>query len=796
MQLYPANTLTKFEFDLILDLIEEQCVSTMGKAFSQNLLPSTSLPHIANALAITKEFMEISLQQLSFPVDGYLYLSPFLSLFKIDNFTGDLQHFRDIRTVVKAIASVKKFLKNQEEENEVEYALIKSLVNSSPYEKSISQVIDEVLSTNGTIKDKASQVLFIIRQEKSKTARELEKVFNQALSQYRKLKYLADIQETVSNGRRVLAVKAEYKRKIKGVVHDISESGQTAYIEPNSALQLSNELVNLEQDERTEIQRILRELTARVRPHVPLLYQYESILQQLDFARAKAVVAGKMNANIPNVQQNPIIELAKARHPILYLQNKKSGKDTIPLEVKLNKDQRIIVISGPNAGGKSVALKTIGLLQLMIQSGIPIPVEEDSTIGIFSHLLTEIGDEQSIENELSTYSSKLKHMEFFLRTANKNTLFLIDEFGSGTDPSLGGAVAQAILETLNKRKAFGVVTTHYLNLKTFASDADGVKNAAMLFNEHNLSPLYQLETGKPGSSYTFAIAKTSGLPEKLVNRARNISSNSQVELDELLTETQQSQSELVLEKLELENKKRELLKAEKELEQLRKKLKTQQQGYNINKREAELQIKSEVKKQVDVYIKKIEAVENKQKAAQQVREKLRNEVQTTQGLLRKNKRAKAKNEQNILKKKLSVGDRVKWINTGKTGELIEIKNKKGEVAFGQMRTTVSLTDLLPIDEPLTPKKQSVSVKKPQPKSIQFEIDIRGMRVDEAERELNSFFDQAILANSTWLRVVHGKGSGALRDLTRKVAQQYRASDISHPHFDEGGDGASIVKFTS
>jgi len=791
MQLYPENTLEKFEFDTVKGWIADRCISPMGKDICARLLPFSKHGTIKNHLQLTAEFKHVLEEKLEFPLDGYLPVSDFIGLLEKEGSTGDIDHFNRIRSITTAVQKLHAFTKDKED-----YPLLIKMIKRVPFEKAIITLINKVLNVSGKVKDKASPELAQIRDAIFKKQRELSKVFDQAIARYRKAGHLAPTQESIRNGRRVLAVKAEYKRKIKGIIHDISETGQTAYIEPESALQLSNDLLNLEQDERTEIHRILRALTEEIRPYISLIRDYEQLLGRIDFIQAKAQLAKKLKATMPKLAEEPVAKLLTAYHPILKLQNEKSGKKTQPLNLSLDKENRILVISGPNAGGKSVALKTLGLLQLMLQSGILVPVSPKSTMGIFKKLLTEMGDEQSIENELSTYSSKLKHMGHFLKVADAKSLFLIDEFGSGTDPSLGGAVAQSILENMNARKSYGVVTTHYLNLKTYANDAEGVFNGAMLFDETTLNPMYTLEVGKPGSSYTFAIATKSGLGDKIVKRAKALSSNSQLELDDLLTNTQQSQTDILLKQLELENERLAVDRKQKDLAHLKKQLKAQKEQYTLNKKEEELRVKQAVKKQFDELVKKWEKVTNKSKAAQDIREQLKNELNTTKGFLQKKKRIKAKTATGD--KKISKGASVKWIATGQIGTVETLKKKKAEVIFGNIRTLVSIADLVVVSETVK-KKQARSngntfSKSSSLGSIDFELDIRGQRYDAAEKALQDFFDKALLSNTTWLNVLHGKGSGVLRELVASVAKQYGAKKTSHPHPEEGGDGITIVQF--
>ena len=796
MKFYPENTFEKFEFHTVKTWLTDQCISPMGKELVERLSPYSTFQKIEGHLLLTQEMMNLLENYPQFPIDGYLYISPHLNMLSKQGYTAQPEQITSIRTLTEAVKQVLQFIKTREPE---EVELLKELAKTVEFKKEILLKINRILTPQGSVKDRATDVLAVIRMEQAAAKSKLEKEFSKSLSKYQKLGYLADMQESVRHGRRVLAVKAEYKRKIKGVIHDISETGQTAYVEPNNALQLSNEIINLEQEERAEIYRILRQLTADLQPYLHHVLSYEQLLGKIDFTRAKAIVAKKLDAVVPELVNEPLVDLKQAYHPILKLQNEKAGKRTQPLHLFLHDTSRILVISGPNAGGKSVSLKTIGLLQLMVQSGMPIPADEFSRVGIFQQLFSEIGDDQSIENELSTYSSKLKHMSHFLEHITNDSLFLIDEFGSGTDPSLGGAVAEAILDELNNKGAFGVITTHYLNLKTYASETSGVENAAMLFDENTLQPLYQLETGKPGSSYTFAIAQTSGLPNKVVSQAKQIANSDQLQLDDLLTDTQQSQSEMHIQQLELENRIRDLEQKEKQFEALKKKVKQERSTFKINKKEEELRIKAAVKQQFEDYVKTLETVHNQQKAVDEIRAKLKNELDTTKGVLHEKIRKKKKASNTTKKKTIEVGDKVQWILNEQTGEVVEIKNNKAEVVIGNLKTTIPLQDLVvKQNNPSKANQRKGSSSKGHQTSklneFQFQIDIRGKRFDEAEVLLHEFFDRALLTNSNYVQILHGKGSGVLRKLTSDMAKQYKSASISHPHPEDGGDGITIVEF--
>ena len=452
-------------------------------------------------------------------------------------------------------------------ERRMAFPALTQVLSDSYYEKLIVELINEVLDDSGVVLDNASPELQKIRMSLYKKRNELRRVFEKMVQKMAKAGYTADIDESFSNGRRVVAVFSEYKRQVKGILHGESDSRKTAFIEPEETIELNNDVFALENEEIKEVQKILRALTARLSVYAPLLQQYIHIIGEYDFIRAKAKLAINMNAQLPNVIDKAVVQLIEAYHPLLYLYNKESGKKTIPVSIHLDDKNRILVISGPNAGGKTVTMKTIGLNQMMLQSGLLVPVHPDSQMGIFKQLYIHIGDTQSLQFELSTYSSHLMHMKHFMENANGKTLFFIDELGSGSDPNLGGAFAEVIMEELGRKHSFGVVTTHYLNLKVMANHTQGILNGAMQFDEVNLQPMYKLIIGKPGSSYTFAIAERIGLPKHLINRARKLVEEDHFKLDRLLNRTEQDLQHLEKEKKELNRlmKENERLKKEMEL---------------------------------------------------------------------------------------------------------------------------------------------------------------------------------------------------------------------------------------
>jgi len=784
VRVYPTSTFEKFEFDRILSKLKEYCISSLGRNKVDNLFFYTNEDALEEELALVHEFLELEQSAHKAIIEGYFAVEPYIPLIQTNQYALGVDELDEIKQLSQTVSKWHKLIKTED----FEFFRIKELITATPAEKDIHTVISKIVDTNKRIKDKASNKLLTIRTELRENQQKLSVVFNQALRKYRDMGYLAETKESVRGGRKVLAVKAEYKRKIKGILHDLSDTGLTAYIEPSNAVKLSNTIVELQQEERSEIYKILQELTAFLRPHCDTLSSFQDLVTVIDFCRAKARLGIHLKAGLVKVSRKAETKLVEAYHPLLRLKNDAQNKKTMSLDIELIDKPRVIVISGPNAGGKSVALKTVGLLQLMFQSGMMIPASSQSVMGCYSIILSDIGDEQSIDNELSTYSSKLKNMAFFLKHASERSLFLIDEFGSGSDPSLGGSVAQAILEQLIDSKAKGVVTTHYFNLKTFASRSEYAENAAMLFDEHSLQPLFKIKIGKPGSSYTFAIAQNSGLPNSVVEKAKSLSNSDQLDLDELLTGTQRKESELMLQQSELNSQRIRLNEKQEEITRLKEKLKEQKQHYTIHKKDEERKVAVEVKKRWDELVKKWEKTTNKSNAAQEIRASLKNEVATTSKIIKESK----KNAQSGVG--IKQDSFVNWLESQEVGKVLAINKNKATVQFGNMKMEIPISDLQLSEQVLQSKKSSKRSGQYE-RLLQFDIekDIRGMRALDAEKELLAYFDSAVLAGINKLFILHGKGSGVLRKMVAEIARQYEAKSVSHPHPEEGGDGISIIE---
>jgi DNA mismatch repair protein MutS2 len=696
LKIFPESATVQLEFDKIKALLANLCDTEYARTKAQDLRVHTRREFIELDLRQSNEFKLLIQNGQYFPNDNSFNLSRELKLLGIPGATLSGEQFMLIRRLAEGMSSVFRWF---DPERRTAYPALVRVIEHTHYEKSIITAIDEVLDESGVVRDNASEELANIRLSLYRRRNELRRVFDRILSKLAKAGYVADIEESFLNGRRVVAIFAEHKRQVKGILHGESDTRRTSFVEPEETIELNNEVFSLEHAESKEVNRILRELTARLSVHAPLLQVWHDILGEYDFIRAKARLAGEMNGNFPLLLDKAHVVLRQAYHPLLYLYNRKAGKTTVPTNITLNDKDRLLVISGPNAGGKTVTMKTVGLLQLMLQSGLLVPVHPDSEMGIFKQLMIHIGDTQSLEFELSTYSSHLKNMKHFMENANGRTLFFIDELGSGSDPNLGGAFAEVILEELVRKHSFGIVTTHYLNLKVMAGKTPGVVNGAMAFDETNLQPLYKLIIGKPGSSYTFSIAERIGLEPRLIQRARTLVDQDHFRLDKLLNATEQDLREL-------EKREKDLNKLLKENERLKKEMEALIHRERHDQQVELLKHQNKISEERMAYLKEMER-KLKQIIFDWRKAEDKNEViRQMQALLFKQKE-KQVNEK--VRKKFDarytevagdaqVGSKVMMKKNHQVGTVKEIRGKKAVVQVGLIPITVDISDLTVVQD--------------------------------------------------------------------------------------------------
>lgn len=708
------KTLKDLEFGTVLEAVASGCVTEPGHEKALQIVPFKDKEQLMDALKQTSEYLSSYYNNNALPNHGFEPVTNELKFLAIEDSYIEATAFRKIGHMVEMVGALIKFL---DKFNDY-YPALNRRAAAVDFEKELLKYIDKIVDKYGEVKDDASPDLKNIRREMNAVKSKINQSFATALSHYNGLGYLDDIKESVVENRRVLAVSAMYRRKVKGSILGSSKTGSIAYIEPETTFRYSRELNNFEYEEKEEIKRILKLLSAMIRPFVPLLFDYQEFLTDIDVISGKAKYARRINALLPNIIEEKRLYFRDAYHPILFSSNKQKNQPTYPQTIELKEDNRIIVISGPNAGGKSITLKTIGLLQLMLQCGLLIPVHERSETFLFDRIMTDIGDNQSIENHLSTYSYRLKNMNYFLRKCNDKTLFLIDEFGTGSDPELGGALAETFLEEFYHREAFGIITTHYTNLKILANELPFATNANMLFDEKSLEPMYKLILGQAGSSFTFEVAQKNGIPYGLINRAKKKIEGSKVRFDKTIAILQKERSKL--EKTS-QNLKEEEIRAREEGKKMenintkiQQKLESYQELYDASQRLiyigqkiddiSEKYFNNNNKKDLIGEFLKLVEIENSKRKKVEAKVKKKIEVQQKQVIaevevkvaeIRQEKKEKKikEAEQPKVRAAIKIGDRVRMIDGKAVGTLESVEKNKATVNYGVFTSKVSMDEL-------------------------------------------------------------------------------------------------------
>jgi DNA mismatch repair protein MutS2 len=817
---YPDNFEQKAGFDTIRQLVSGKCLSTLGRECVEGVTFSADIAVIREKLEQTDEFVRIVREEDSFPTGYFIDVRPSLSRIRPEGTFLDEKELFDLKRSLQTICDITRFFNRPDENGEIRYPALTALSGNIPVFPSIISKTDELLDKYGRMKDSASPELLRIRRETAATAGSISRSLQSILRTAQAEGFIdRDVAPTMRDGRLVIPVSPSFKRKIRGIVHDESATGKTVFIEPEAVVEANNRIRELESEEKREIVRILTSFTDMIRPSVPDMMQAFVFLAKIDFIRAKALFALEIDGIKPVIDDRPFMDWVHAIHPLLFLSLKKQEKKVVPLDIELHGDRRMLIISGPNAGGKSVCLKTAGLLQYMLQCGMLIPVRENSRAGVFDHIFIDIGDEQSIENDLSTYSSHLTNMKFFARNSNEKTLLLIDEFGSGTEPLIGGALAEALLDRFNKNGSYGIVTTHYRNLKQYAEDHEGVINGAMLYDRHLMQPLFKLSIGHPGSSFAIEIARKTGLPEEIISAASEKVGSDYVDMDKYL-------QDIVRDKRYWESKRQNIRRQEKKLEEAIARYEQEMETVHRQRREIvqaakteAQQILSETNARIEKTIRAIKEVQAEKEQTRTVRRELESfkaalqdevtaEVERTDRRQERKKqhrkRADTENgsEEN-LHSAIEAGDAVRVEGQSAVGTVVEIKDRQVVVAFGMIKSTVKADRLKKISRSQIKKEvrkntfvSAQTADSIYEKKLNFkqEIDVRGMRGDEALQAVTYFIDDASLTNVSPVRILHGTGTGILRQLIREYLST--VPGVGHcrdEHVQFGGAGITVVE---
>jgi DNA mismatch repair protein MutS2 len=822
--IYPDNFEQKIEFQKIRQLLAERCLSPLGEEKVEEMRFLTSRDEIEARLAQTEEFARVREEEDSFPADHFYDMRPVLSRARVAGAWIDQSALFELRRSLQTINGIVAFLRRDEEHPKYPHLL--ALAGSVVTFPDIAKRIDGILDGFGQVKNNASARLAEIRRELTAAVNGISRSLNAILRKAQAEGYVEkEVSPSMRDGRLVIPVSPSHKRKIKGIVHDESASGKTVFIEPSEVVEANNRVRELEAEERREIIRILVDFTAYLRPFLPDLLESYEFLAKIDFIQAKASFATLVGGIKPSLEDAPRIDWVQAIHPLLHLSLKKQNRHIVPLDITLQGTDRILVISGPNAGGKSVCLKTVGLLQYMVQCGIPIPLKENSTVGLFNDIFIDIGDEQSIENDLSTYSSHLVNMKFFERHCNERSLLLIDEFGSGTEPTIGAAIAEALLERFNRQRSFGVITTHYQNLKHFANENEGVVNGAMLYDRHEMRPLFRLSIGNPGSSFAVEIARGIGLPEEVIAHASEIVGSDYINMDKYLQDISRDKRYWERKRDEIRRERKRLDEAASKYEANLDEIHGQRKEILARAREEAERMLAESNARIENTIRGIKEAKADKEKTRQLRQSLhafREEVKSTDttnipgavgkaatsGTLQASgKKGKKTRERTPdtgtapskeAPKALAVGDTVRLKGQTSPGEIMEIAGKKATVAFGMLKTTVPLDKLERVSGRQL-KKEAKAASNTRDllheRKLNFkpDIDVRGMRGDEALMAVTYFIDDAIQLGIPRVRILHGTGTGALRQIIREYLGTVNGvTHFQDEHVQFGGAGITVI----
>lgn len=783
----PSDFESKLGFDQIRERLRRYCLSAPGEARVEAMAFTSNVTSITTALHENLEFRQLLEKGDAFPSNHFIDPDDYFKKAALEGNYLDEPDFLQLSYAIQTIVTCRRFLAGARAFYPYLYQLAEPVTLSDALAKRIQQVIDD----NATVRDSASRELGTIRrrlrEEQSKLRKTVDSVYRQAIEQ----RWVPEgALPTIRDGRLVIPILAEHKRRMRGFILDESATGQTVFMEPTEALEANNEIRDLEHAERREVIRILRELTDELRTQLPPLRQAFEFLGQLDFIRAKAKFSIDIQADLPQLTASPAVKWRQARHPLLYL-TLKGKRNVVPLDIDLNETDRVLLVSGPNAGGKSVCLKTVGLVQYMAQCGMLVPMQPDSTVGVFNDIFIDIGDQQSIENDLSTYSSHLKNMTQFIQQAQASTLVLLDELGSGTDPNFGGAIAEAILHSLLLRKVWGVATTHYYNLKLFAGRYPGIRNAAMRFDEENLVPLYLLDIGKPGSSFALEIATKIGLPHPTLAEAKRIVGKELLGFEKLVRNLEKEKNELSAKISQLETQERELKSTLARYQALTGELETKKKAILNKAKEEAASLLKETNREIEKTIRHIRENQAHKKETLRARQNLRTLTEKVQ-----DEQPGEKEAAPVIS--IQPGDRVRIIGQDGTGVVLSVKGKNAMVQLGELKSNVSLSKLEKATGTVAPevsrKLRSVGLDIHQ-KQATFStmLDVRGMRVDELVPLLDQFMDTAILLSQGELKIVHGKGEGVLRKVVREQLRKFKqVASVSDEHVERGGDGVTIV----
>ncbi len=777
----------QLEFHKIREILAGYARGAAGKDQCLHVHPVNDQDLIRERLDEVYTYARLSGVPDRFQLHDYGDVATAVQHLGIDGYVLQAEELHEIGRQLEQVHLVHSFFSGSEHRRDYPALLPWTTKTADP--KNLIKRIRALLDDKGEIRPDASPELLRISRAREEEMARLHREFVKLIHRYKQEGFLTDTVESIRSGRRVLCVQAEHKRKIKGIIHDESTTGRTVFIEPELIVGINNQIIEFEAEYKKEVYRLLKELCSALRPHQADIEAVCHLIHHWDVVQSMALMGLSYRGNLPKIQEEGALHLVQIRHPLLYLKNKAKGKEVVAFDLMLHPPNRLLVLSGPNAGGKSILLKAVGLTQVMAQCGMLIPGDGSTVIGVMDRIAVDIGDQQSIEEDLSTYSSRLKNMKETLLAADSKTLILIDEFGSGTDPKIGGAIAEAILDALVQRQAFGVLTTHYPNIKMYAHKTKGVVNGAMMFDKEKIWPTYQLKIGKPGSSFAFEIAERTGLPEEVIAYARRRAGSQAMEMEDLIHDMDAKTMKLDAEIRLLAEKQKELDRLIANYEQLRLDLEIKRKKLKIDQKKASLhevthfsqemnKLMKDLRKEKDAEKAKtqIEQIRKKQNAVHAELESLTGELVDLSGTNRE----------------FLTGDYVKLKSTQQIGLVDRIEKGRAVITLGQLQMTLPLSELLPAQAPVEVNPhRSIRSDVEDYSKFENELDIRGMLPEEASIYLERFIDAAFMSSQAMIRIVHGKGTGTLRQLVAKKMKGYPFKSVGHPDKKEGGDGVTI-----
>jgi DNA mismatch repair protein MutS2 len=791
MVIYPKDVFEKLEFDKILLLTQSECLGSLAASELESIEPSMDLKLVQRMLTEVSEYVASFDRNDQIPLSNYIDITSDVKMLRKEGYVLNIDSIKNIYQLISIANELHKYFDSIQRQK-LSPNIYSIFAGGYGIDSDINAMIDNILDEDGEVRPDASEELLKIHRKIVSKEKELQSLYGKIIHTFKTRGLLTDTVESMRNGRRVLTVPAENKRKIGGIIHDESATGKTVFIEPSEVIPVNNEIYNLYTERKKEIYKVIQALCNDLRPHADQFLQLQSTIVRLDIIRSKCRIAQKLEGHQPIVIGKPCFGIKNGYNPILKLKFKQEERVVVPFDLELLKNNRILIVSGPNAGGKSVVLKSAGLLQVMLQCGFLIPVDPNSKMGVFNSIFVDIGDQQSLEDDLSTYSSHLQNLKHFTENADEHSLILIDEFGSGTDPKIGGAIAESVLRKLNHTKVHAVITTHYSNLKYYAFKTRGIVNASMEFDQAALLPTFQLKIGKPGSSFAYEIATKTGLDKDIIKYAKFKTGKNEKAVDELLIKLQ-------VEKKETEEKMEKVLAKEDKLNKLIKNYENLHRELEFRRKKLKLTNKEQMLAQLNADNRDLQKVVRELKESQKLEEAKNLAEQVKKDKLETIKAIQDLKEEVYYREdidvgKIEVGGFVKMRTGDTSGEVLSLKNGVAEVQMGIMKVTIPIRELVPAKEPIELRSRSVNTHlSTSREGVRTKLDVRGYTPIDTRQLVEEFVDTALMHSVSRLTIVHGRGNGVLRKVVHEKLKEYKdVKSVTHPEEEFGGQSITFV----